>query len=185
MAGTEHWGTFARGSSFGRYVIHEELGRGRQGTVYLATRADLPRRVALKLLHTRIATDPMARARFEREVSIAARLDHPALCPVYESGVIDGIPFVAMAHIEGVTLTATIEGMRSRHRTQIEALAGSIFSTLEVIEKLARGLDAVHAQGLVHGDVKPSNVMVTPWREPVLLDLVGAWEPQPEGWNEA
>ncbi|HYC77585.1 MAG TPA: serine/threonine-protein kinase, partial [Planctomycetota bacterium] len=168
------------GTRFGSYVLLEELGRGGQGRVYLAHDARLNRRVALKALNAGFAADPRARLRFEREAAAAARLNHPGVCTVYEAGVVDGTPFIAMRLVAGESLADRIARRRAAAESAEGRLAegasgarrrADLFAECGVIEQAARALHAAHEAGLVHRDVKPGNIMVEPDGRPVVLDF--------------
>ncbi len=183
----------ARGAAgagrFGDYRLLEELGRGGQGVVYLAEDVRLGRRVALKILSSNFAADHGSRLRFEREAAAAARLDHPGICTVYEAGVVDGAPFIAMRYVAGETLAARIKRRReatdpasgasgasgvsgaSGGATTGGARRREVFQEAEIVEKAARALHAAHEAGLVHRDVKPANLMIEASGEPVVLDF--------------
>ena len=124
---------------FGRYRLMRQLGRGAMGTVYLVHDTQLGRRVALKVPHFRSEEDgarPGHRDldRFYREVRVAATLDHPNLCPVYDAGEIDGIPYLVMAYIKGRPLSRYIK--RDRPMSQRRAAA--------IVRKLALALEEAH-----------------------------------------
>ena len=89
----------------GRYEIIEELGQGGMGTVYLARDTQLDREVALKIPHFRRSDDPRRLERFHREARAASAIEHPNLCPVYDVGEIDGVPYLSMARIRGKSLS--------------------------------------------------------------------------------
>jgi eukaryotic-like serine/threonine-protein kinase len=154
------------GERIGPYRVLRELGRGGQALVYLAEDERLGRRVALKVLKQ--ALDPEGRQlrRFRRESEITARLDHPGICTVFEAGDHGGIPFIAMRLVDGETLARGIEAARGApdgpHRA---AVLAALFETV------ARTLHVAHEAGLVHRDIKPGNVMVTPGGDPVLMDF--------------
>ena len=88
----------------GHYRLLDEIGRGAQGTVYLAEDTRLSRKVALKVLSGGFASSRDTLLRFQREAAAASRLDHPGICAVYETGQADGLHFIAMRHIQGQTL---------------------------------------------------------------------------------
>jgi YVTN family beta-propeller protein len=139
----------ARGTLFVHYRIEAVLGRGGVGVVYLAEDLRLKRRVALKVLSPALAEDDRFRARFLSESELAASLDHANVIPVYEAGDADGSLYIAMRYVEGSDLKAQLaEGPLSDE--QVVAVADQIGSAL----------DAAHERGLVHGDVKPSNVLI-------------------------
>jgi serine/threonine protein kinase len=155
---------------FGRYRLVKLLGRGAMGTVYLVHDTQLGRQVALKVPHFRWeegGTRPEHRDldRFYREVRVAATLDHPNLCPVYDAGEIDGIPYLVMAYIKGRPLSRYIK--RSRPMSQRRAGA--------IVRKLALALEEAHSQGVVHRDLKPSNIMVNDRRDLIIMDFGLVW----------
>ena len=138
-----------RGSQIADYRIEAVLGRGGMSVVYLAEDLRLKRRVALKLLTPALAADERFRDRFLRESELAASLDHANVIPIYEAGEADGSLFIAMRYVEGSDLKALLrDGPLSQERAVL--LAGQV----------AAALDAAHERGLVHGDVKPSNVLI-------------------------
>ena len=97
----------------GHYRLIEELGRGGQAVVYLAEDTQIGRRVALKLLHATVAMPKETLDRFRREAEVAARLQHPGICSIYEAGELDGVPFIAMQYVEGSPLNALIRQTRT------------------------------------------------------------------------
>jgi serine/threonine-protein kinase len=136
----------------GRYAVHHRIARGGMASVYLATDTRLDRRVAVKVMHPGLAEDPEFVARFNREARAAAGLNHPDVVSVYDQGTDDGHPFLVMEYVPGHTLRSVL---RERLRlTPGEALA--------VMDHVLAALAAAHATGLVHRDVKPENVLVTP-----------------------
>jgi TolB-like protein len=146
---------FERGSpeeSIGRYHVLGLLGRGGMGRVYLARDPRLDRRVALKLLPALLDADAHARERFAEEARAASALDHPHICTIYEiDETPDGRPYIAMAYYEGGTLAQRVRA--GALRTQ-DALALGM--------QIADALAAAHERGIVHCDVKPANVVLTP-----------------------
>src|SRR6266542_4299447 len=133
------------------YRIEALLGRGGMGTVYLAKDPRLKRKVALKLLLPELARDERFRERLLAESKLAASLDHPNIVPIYEAGETDEQIFIAMRYVEGEDLkTALREGALSPEQA------------LGLVSQIASALDAAHAHGLVHRDVKPSNVLIAP-----------------------
>ena len=136
--------------TLGVYELGELVGRGGMGEVYRAFDRRLERPVALKVLSPRLAEDESFRARLLRESRLAAGLDHPNVVPVYDAGEADGALYIAMRYVDGTDLRRLLlaEGPLSPERAV--AIAGQI----------AAALDAAHARGLVHRDVKPSNVLI-------------------------
>jgi YVTN family beta-propeller protein len=137
------------GSVLAGYRIDELLGRGGMGVVYLAQDLSLERRVALKLLAPELSSEEGFRERFLRESRLAASIDHPNVIPIYEAGELDGTLFIAMRYVEGSDLKRLLE------QEPLEPARA-----LGLLEQVADGLDVAHEHGLVHRDVKPSNVLV-------------------------
>ncbi|MCA8975724.1 MAG: serine/threonine protein kinase, partial [Planctomycetes bacterium] len=159
----------------GRYRILRTIGRGGQGTVFLARDEKLNRQVAIKVL-TGMAWDEQSSLRFRREAEIASRLDHPNLCTLYDYGTADGSPFLAMRYVEGRSLAAILAEQRSRAeatapRTPTSAARSRIDRLLELFETIARALHAAHEAGVVHRDLKPQNIMIDGGGDPCVLDF--------------
>jgi WD40 repeat protein/tRNA A-37 threonylcarbamoyl transferase component Bud32 len=137
------------GTELAGYRIESLLGWGGMSVVYLAEDLRLKRRVALKLLAARLAEDGSFRDRFLRESELAASIDHPNIVPIYEAGTTEGLLFIAMRYVEGRDLKERLQRGRLDPAEAIGILA-----------QVAIALDAAHARGLVHRDVKPSNVLL-------------------------
>ncbi len=140
----------APGTEFAGHRIEALLGQGGMGLVYRATQLSLERPVALKLIVPEYAGDILFRERFKREARLAARIDHPNALPVFEAGEADGMLFLTMRYVDGTDLEAMIAGEG--------ALSPELAAT--IIGQVGAALDAAHAVGLVHRDVKPANVLV-------------------------
>jgi serine/threonine-protein kinase len=144
----------------GPYRIERELGRGGMGIVYLAERADVGKRVALKLLRTHLHTDDL-RARFEAERRILARLEHPNIASLVDAGVAaDGTPYFALELVEGVPIT---EHCRREHL--------DVRRRVDLVLPLCEAVRYAHQHLVVHRDIKPSNVLVTGDGRVKLLDF--------------
>jgi ABC-type branched-subunit amino acid transport system substrate-binding protein/DNA-binding beta-propeller fold protein YncE/predicted Ser/Thr protein kinase len=153
--------TLAPGTAFAGYRIEAEIGRGGMGVVYRAFDTRLDRPVALKLIAPELAQDPRFRERFLRESRLAAAIDHGNVLPIYEAGEDAGQLFLAMRFVQGSDLKALI-----RER---KALAAE--EALSILGRVADALDAAHAKGLVHRDVKPANVLLDERGHPYLSDF--------------
>src|SRR3954467_4719029 len=137
------------GSVFAGYRIEEVAGQGGMGRVYRATQEALNRPVALKLIVPELTDDPDFRARFKRESLLAASIDHPNVIPVYEAGEAEGRLFICMRWVDGTDLRTLIA---SEGRLELDR-------AISIVQQMAGALDAAHAAGLVHRDVKPANVL--------------------------
>jgi serine/threonine protein kinase len=145
-----------------RYLVLEVLGKGGMGTVYKAWDQQLHRYVALKI--PRLDHVPgdrtEARQRFLREARLAAGIRHPNVCPVYDAGEANGLPYVVMALIEGSSLSAVLKQ---------QALA--VPQAVQLTRKIAAALEVIHGHGIIHRDLKPGNVLLDPAGEPLITDF--------------
>jgi serine/threonine-protein kinase len=134
----------------GAYVIESELGGGGMSRVYLAHDVALERRVVIKVLSSELISG-VSRERFRREVLVSARLQHPNIVPVLDAGEAGGEPYFVMAYVEGESLSARL------------AREGKLANaeTVRILRDVARALAYAHAQGFVHRDIKPGNVLLT------------------------
>ena len=144
----------------GRYAVGREVGRGGMGTVYLARDLRHDREVALKILAPELVTD-RASARFLDEIRVTARLRHPHVLPLYDSGEASGRPFYVAPYVAGGTL---------RERLAQEGRL-PLADALRVLSETASGLAHAHARGVFHRDVKPENVLLDEGGGAVLADF--------------
>ena len=154
-------GSLAPGAALGPYRLEGVLGEGGMGVVYRARRDFDGSVVALKVLRPELASDDVYRQRFLREARVASEVEHPHLVAIVDAGEADGTPYLAAQFVAGKTLRAEI------------ATGGplAIDATLAMAAQVGAGLDALHASGLVHRDVKPSNVMLDQDGRALLCDF--------------
>jgi serine/threonine protein kinase len=149
------------GSQIAGYRIEGVAGGGGMGVVYRATQAALDRSVALKVIAPDLAEDDEFRTRFKRESRLAASIEHQNVIPIYEAGEVDGVLFLSMRYVEGTDLRSLLsrEGSLEPHRAT------------RIVAQVAEALDAAHAAGLVHRDIKPGNILIAPGEHPYLTDF--------------
>jgi serine/threonine-protein kinase len=145
----------------GRYQVEEELGRGGMAKVFRGTDTVLGRPVAIKVLAPHFAEDLNFVARFRREAQAAARLNHPNLVGVYDTGSDDGVHYIVMEYVDAKTLADYLAG------------GGRIMPdrAIELAEAVCRALSVAHAHGVIHRDIKPANIMVTARGEVKVTDF--------------
>lgn len=155
------------GHQIGDYRIVREAGRGGMGTVFEAQQISLDRRVALKVLHPHLSWSAGSITRFRNEAAAAARLQHPAIVPVYEVGEWHGLHFFSMEFVNGQPLNEVLHkerlGVRNGCTRAVEAA--------ELIAQVADALHHAHGHSLIHRDVKPQNIMITSGGSVRLLDF--------------
>jgi serine/threonine protein kinase/tetratricopeptide (TPR) repeat protein len=163
------------GSTLSHYRIVSKIGAGGMGEVYLAEDSRLHRKVALKILPLEMAANQDRMRRFKQEATAAAALNHPNIAHIYEIGDHEGINFIAMEFVDGVTLRAKIHDEKSELRTLLQHLL-----------QVADGLAKAHESGIVHRDLKPDNIMITHDGHTKILDfgLAKLLESRPEHADE-
>src|SRR6059036_3826222 len=134
----------------GRYAVERELGRGGMATVFLAEDLKHRRPVAIKVLHAELAA-ALGAERFLREIEIAARLQHPHILPLYDSGAAGGVLYYVMPYVEGESL---------RDRLDRDKQLG-LEDALRIATEVAGALAYAHSRGIVHRDIKPENIMLS------------------------
>ncbi|MBX9752109.1 MAG: serine/threonine protein kinase, partial [Roseococcus sp.] len=152
---------------FGRYEAFEELGSGAMGKVYLAVDPLIDRMVAVKVIRADLLA-PEERVefleRFRLEVRAAARCAHPNIVAVHDFADHEAMPYIVMEHVPGRTLSAILRGDPEERRAAMPSLLQAMLSVLE-------GLKAAHALGVVHRDIKPGNIMITPRGQVKITDF--------------
>ncbi len=149
------------GDAVGRYRLESVLGEGAVGVVIRASRLDDDTLVALKVLKPVLSADDVYRRRFVREAHVATEVRHSHLVPVLEVGEVDAHYYLAMAYVAGGSLADRLERERLL----------SLRDAVRLAAEIAAGLDALHARGIVHRDVKPSNVMLDERGRAALTDF--------------
>lgn len=159
-----------------QYRIIKNLGKGGMGEVYLALDTKLDRRVAIKVLRAELLAKNNAKRRLIREARAAARLDHPNICSIYDVNEADSHTFIVMQYVEGETLA---------EKTTQKAL--SLSEAVNIVSQTAEALAEAHAHGIIHRDIKPQNIMITPRGHVKILDfgLCKQLEGAPDIDNEA
>src|SRR3954452_14662744 len=149
------------GSAFADHLIREICGRGGMGVVYRATHIPLDREVALKVIAPEFSTDHEFRRRFRREFRATASIQHANVIPVYHAGEEDGLLYVTMRYVAGTDL-ARMLAIQGKLEPAVAAPVGA---------QVANALDAAHAAGIVHRDVKPANILLEGDSQATLTDF--------------
>ncbi len=148
------------GDTIGAYEIVSEVGRGGMATVYKAYHERLDRHVAIKFMHDTFLQDESFHARFQREARIIARLDNPIIVPIYDYDTHEDVPYLVMKYIAGMTLK------RRAIKTGL-----TVHQSRDLLMDVARGLDYAHRQGILHRDMKPSNILIDEDNHPYITDF--------------
>jgi len=146
--------------SIAHYRIIKKLGAGGMGEVYLALDTKLNRKIAIKVLRPDSLAEENLKKRLLREAQAAAKLDHPNICAVYDVNEVESLTFIVMQYIEGETLAEKMEREPLR-----------VTAALAIAEQAAEGLAEAHAHGILHRDIKPHNLMITPRGQLKILDF--------------
>ncbi len=162
------------GKTLDHYKILEKIGQGGMGEVFLAEDTSLHRKVALKFLPPAMLQDATARKRFIREARSAAALDHPYICHINEVGESDGQDFIVMEYVDGQSL-----------REKLVQGPLPLEDALPIAIEVAEALEAAHAKGIIHRDVKPANVMLTQTGHAKVMDFGVAKQLFPTGEAES
>ena len=144
----------------GAYRILEQVGAGGMATVYKAYHAAMDRNVAVKVMPFQFARNDSLRQRFRQEVHTIARLEHPHILPVYDSGEFEGMPYLVMRYLPH----GSLQDLMTERRLELAEID-------HLFQQLARALAYAHGQGVIHRDIKPANVLVNDRKELFLTDF--------------
>ncbi len=158
-------------TQLGDFTLLREIGRGGMGVVYAARQKNPDRDVALKLLPPSSSGQAELLERFRREIAVTARLAHPAIVPIFQSGEAGGLPYYTMPLLEGAALDAVVQRMRDEPERAPAANARELALWVARFLAVARALHAAHAHGILHRDVKPSNLFLTSDGRLLILDF--------------
>jgi serine/threonine protein kinase len=148
------------GEMIGQYRVEAQTGTGGMATVYKAYHPRLDRHVAIKMMHQTLTADEAFHARFEREARIVAKLEHPNIVPIFDFSEHERDPYLVMKYIEGRTLKNILkDGALPLHEVR------------RIMTAVAAALDYAHKQGVLHRDVKPSNIILDANGTPYLTDF--------------
>jgi serine/threonine protein kinase len=153
------------GQQLGDYVLEAPLGRGGMAHIYRGRDVRLQRQVAIKVIDTPFREDTVYTTRFTREAQAIAQLEHPHIVRLYQYGDADGLLYMAMEYVDGITLDGRIRQERASGRTMPPAEA------LALLRPICAALDYAHRQGVIHRDVKPANILIDQQGRPVLADF--------------
>jgi serine/threonine protein kinase len=159
------------GRTIGRYKICKLLGEGGMGAVFRAHDPTLQRDVAVKVLYPHLARQPGLQERFLQEARAAARLDHPGIVKVFDSGREQSLLYIVMEYVAGANLRQSLDDLRAQGDWI------SMTEAVELVRRVSLALDHAHRHGVLHRDVKPGNIIIKPEEsgnlpsQPVLTDL--------------
>src|SRR5687767_4332292 len=142
------------GKTVGKVRIEKALAQGGMAEVYLGTHLTLDRLVAVKVMHNYIESDPELQSRFEREAKVVAALRHSNIVQVFDFDTTDGHPYIVMEYLKGPTLASYLRGLHARN----ERIPSHQVARL--LKALTTALDYAHAQGVIHRDIKPGNIIL-------------------------
>ncbi len=142
------------GQTVSKVVIQERLGRGSMAEVYLGYHTTLERPMVVKILYAHLTEDPQLRSRFHTEARAVATLRHPNIVRVFDFDSTDGRPYIVMELIEGISLETYLASLCEQDETMPHE------ATVHILQRLAEALDYAHAEGVLHRDIKPGNVML-------------------------
>lgn len=154
------------GQKLGQYELREFLGKGGMGAVYLGYQASLKREVAIKILSLELSQDTEFIARFDREAQTIAALEHPHIVPVHDYGTQSGVSYVVMRFLKGGSLEDRLED-----RYDTNGQMPSLSESARLLQQIGSALDYAHAQGVIHRDIKPGNIMFDTHGLPFILDF--------------
>lgn len=166
MSGQREFDQSIVGRTFGRYRIQKVLGSGSMGSVFLAHDSQLNRDVALKMPRFEHDSKGELSERLYREARAAAVLNHPNICPIYDVSEHEGLCFIAMGFVKGEPLSTYVASKKRQPERE----------AAKVVRKIALALEEAHTHGILHRDLKPTNIMIDKRGEPIVMDFgVACW----------
>ena len=148
------------GSTLGPFRILRPIGKGGMGAVYLAFQTSLKRQMAVKVISSPSVRKEVSHHRFLREIELCSQLDHPNIVKIYCTGSVGKLPYFAMDYVEGLPLHAYVKEKKI-----------AMEDKLLIVKTIAEALGYAHQKGIIHRDVKPSNIMIESGGRPVLMDF--------------